>query len=143
MISGTKSARNQAIQQYMSQGMSREEAEKRAWMDMGKDTLNAFIVGGLAGGAMSGAGGVANILLPSTSQQLQDMGLTRAEAENLVNSQRPEREYSIQSLEDGRKYVKADRQVISGDNPKQWASQVTNYINQQIRNGRKVKLSMI
>ena len=95
VISGTKSARNQAIQQYMSQGMSREEAEKRAWMDMGKDTLNAFIVGGLAGGAMSGAGGVANNLLPSTSQQLQDMGLTRAEAENLVNSQRPEREYSI------------------------------------------------
>ena len=95
VISGTKSARNQAIQQYMSQGMNREEAEKRAWMDMGKDTLNAFIVGGLAGGAMSGAGGVANNLLPSTSQQLQDMGLTRAEAENLVNSQRPEREYSI------------------------------------------------
>lgn len=140
VISGTKSARNQAIQQYMSQGMSREEAEKRAWMDMGKDTLNAFIVGGLAGGAMSGAGGVANNLLPSTSQQLQDMGLTRAEAENLVNSQRPEREYSIQSLEDGRKYVKADRQVISGDNPKQWASQVTNYINQQIRNGQDVSL---
>ena len=76
----------------------------------------------------------------STSQQLQDMGLTRAEAENLVNSQRPEREYSIQSLEDGRKYVKADRQVISGDNPKQWASQVTNYINQQIRNGQDVSL---
>lgn len=35
----------------------------------------------------------------STSQQLQDMGLTRAEAENLVNSQRPEREYSIQKME--------------------------------------------
>lgn len=44
----------------------------------------------------------------STSQQLQDMGLTRAEAENLVNSQRPEREYSIRELPNGERVTVVD-----------------------------------
>ena len=44
----------------------------------------------------------------STSQQLQDMGLTRAEAENLVNFQRPEREYSIRELPNGERVTVVD-----------------------------------
>ena len=46
IISGTKSARNQAVQQYMDQGMSRSEAEKRAWMDIGEDTLSPCTTSG-------------------------------------------------------------------------------------------------
>lgn len=114
IISGTKSARNQAVQQYMNQGMSRQQAERKAWEDIGSDTLQSFIVGGLAGGAMSGAGGVANNLLSGTSQQLQNMGLSQAEAENLVNAQRPAREYSVPSNSGTTPNVnEAEQQTIS------------------------------
>lgn len=114
IISGTKSARNQAVQQYMNQGMSRQQAERKAWEDIGSDTLQSFIVGGLAGGAMSGAGGVANNLASGTSQQLQNMGLSQAEAENLVNTQRPAREYSVPSNSGTTPNVnEAEQQTIS------------------------------
>ena len=97
IISGTKSARNQAIQQYMNQGMSRQQAERKAWEDIGIDTLQSFIVGGLAGGAMSGAAGVVNNVTDSRlSQDLQQFGLTKEEADFLVKAQRPARQYSAQ-----------------------------------------------
>lgn len=97
IISGTKSARNQAVQQYMNQGMSRQQAERKAWEDIGSDTLQSFIVGGLAGGAMSGAAGVVNNVTDSRlSQNLQQFGLTKEEADSLVKAQRPARQYSAQ-----------------------------------------------
>lgn len=96
-ISGSNSAINQAIRQYMADGMSRKEAEARAWKDFGADTLETFIVGGLSGGIMSGAAGIANNALNSNvSKQLQDMGLSEQEAQTLINSHRPAREYSVQ-----------------------------------------------
>lgn len=97
LISGTKSARNQAVQQYMNRGMSRQQAERKAWEDIGSDTLQSFIVGGLAGGAMSGAAGVVNNATDSRlSQNLQQFGLTKEEADSLVKAQRPARQYSAQ-----------------------------------------------
>ena len=97
LISGTKSARNQAVQQYMNQGMSRQQAERKAWGDIGSDTLQSFIVGGIAGGAMSGAAGVVNNVTDSRlSQNLQQFGLTKEEADSLVKAQRPARQYSAQ-----------------------------------------------
>lgn len=39
------------------------------------------------------------------------------------------------------KYVKADRQVITGDNPAQWAKSVEQYINSKIRNGQDIVLT--
>lgn len=97
LISGTKSARNQAVQQYMNQGMSRQQAEKKAWEDIGSETLQSFIVGGIAGGAMSGAAGVVNNATDSRlSQNLQQFGLTKEEADSLVKAQRPARQYSAQ-----------------------------------------------
>ena len=97
LISGTKSARNQAVQQYMNQGMSRQQAERKAWEDIGSETLQSFIVGGIAGGAMSGAAGVANNVTDSRlSQGLQQFGLTKEEADSLVKAQRPARQYSAQ-----------------------------------------------
>ena len=96
-IAGSNSAINQAIRQYMADGMSRKEAEARAWKDFGADTLQTFIVGGLSGGIMSGAGGVANNAVNSNAaKQLQDLGLSEQEAQTLINSQRPAREYSVQ-----------------------------------------------
>lgn len=46
--------------------------------------------------------------------------------------------YSIKTFADGKKYVKADRQVFSGNDSKKWGRQVTNYINDTIRNGKDV-----
>ena len=46
--------------------------------------------------------------------------------------------YSIQTTENGKQYVEADRNVISGDNPSEWAHQVEDYINNEIRHGRDV-----
>ena len=97
LISGTKSARNQAVQQYMNQGMSRQQAEKKAWEGIGSETLQSFIVGGIAGGAMSGAAGVVNNVTDSRlSQNLQQFGLTKEEADSLVKAQRPARQYFAQ-----------------------------------------------
>lgn len=95
-IAGSNSAINRAIQQYMSQGMSRSDAEKKAWADFGADTLQTFIVGGLAGGILSGAGGVVNNTVNSnTVQQFHNAGLSEADARALVNAQRPSVEYSV------------------------------------------------
>ena len=49
-----------------------------------------------------------------------------------------ELKHSIVTMPDGRKYVKADRQVIRGEDSSKWGGQVTNYINNSIRNGKDV-----
>ncbi len=46
--------------------------------------------------------------------------------------------YSIETLPDGKRYVQADRQVITGNDSKQWAKQVEQYINDEIRQGKDV-----
>lgn len=98
-ISGSKSEINQAIQEYMAQGMSRSEAEKKAWADFGADTLQSFLVGGLAGGILSGAGGMAtNVGNSNMVQQLQDAGLSETDARALVTAQRPATEFSIREM---------------------------------------------
>jgi len=53
---------------------------------------------------------------------------------------RGERKNEIVELPDGRKYVRADRQVITGSDPDAWGDQVELYINQKIRNGEDVVL---
>ena len=57
--------------------------------------------------------------------------------EQAINSLNNETIYSILNNSKG-KYVKADRQVISGNNPSVWQKQVENYINNQIRKGKDV-----
>lgn len=49
--------------------------------------------------------------------------------------------FSVESV-DGtdKKYVKADRQVISGENPEEWRKQVYNYINTSIRKGKNINV---
>lgn len=47
---------------------------------------------------------------------------------------------SIETLPDGNKYVRADRQVIFGNDPDSWSEQVESYINNKIRNGEDISL---
>lgn len=50
--------------------------------------------------------------------------------------------YSIREIDDtGKYYVKADRQVLFGNDPKAWGEQLTRYINREIRSGRDVLLT--
>lgn len=48
--------------------------------------------------------------------------------------------FEIKTLDDGRSYVKAGRQVLEGDDPKQWGVQLQNYINSEIRKGNDIVL---
>lgn len=47
---------------------------------------------------------------------------------------------SVESLPDGKKYVRADRQVIFGNDPEVWSEQLEAYINNKIRKGENVHL---
>lgn len=47
---------------------------------------------------------------------------------------------SIEETADGKKYVRADRQVIFGNDPQSWSEQLEDYINGKIRRGQDVKL---
>lgn len=64
----------------------------------------------------------------------------RAEAQQETTGP-PEGRGTIVVLPDGKKYVKADRQVIFGDDPDSWADQIEGYINRKIRNGEDVILT--
>ena len=48
--------------------------------------------------------------------------------------------FSIAETKNGKKYVRADRQVIFGNDPEVWSEQVEDYINGKIRRGGNVKL---
>lgn len=47
---------------------------------------------------------------------------------------------SIEEAAYGKKYVRADRQVIFGNDPQSWSEQLEDYINGKIRRGQDVKL---
>ena len=49
-------------------------------------------------------------------------------------------QFSVREFEDGRKYVKADRQVLFGNNQESWCEQLEDYINVKIRRGQDVRL---
>ena len=48
--------------------------------------------------------------------------------------------FSIDTLPDGKKYVRADRQVIFGNDAESWSEQLERYINGKIRKGQDVTL---
>lgn len=48
------------------------------------------------------------------------------------------RQQSIETLPDGRQYVKADRNIIQGDDPVEWVKQVYNFFDRELRNGYDV-----
>ena len=61
-------------------------------------------------------------------------------AGNGAESSGEARRYSIEETRDGKKYVRADRQVIFGNDPQSWSEQLEDYINGKIRRGQDVTL---
>lgn len=70
------------------------------------------------------------------AQNLYEKALRQAEA----GAQDSGTQYDIRKLEDGRRYVQADRQVIFGNDPESWSVQLEDYINGKIRRGQDVQL---
>lgn len=70
------------------------------------------------------------------AQNLYKKALRQAEA----GTQDSGTQYDIRKLEDGRRYVQADRQVIFGNDPESWSVQLEDYINGKIRRGQDVQL---
>lgn len=52
----------------------------------------------------------------------------------------PEGRFAIERTADEKKYVRADRQVIFGNDPESWSEQLDDYINGKIRRGANVEL---
>ena len=70
------------------------------------------------------------------SIRVSDQKVKRTSNESDQN--KPGKRFSIKTLPDGKQYVEADRDVITGNDPSKWRSQITQYINQTIRNGKDV-----
>ena len=73
-------------------------------------------------------------------QFIDDLYYKWTKAYNSNNKLNNTENYLITQNDKG-KYVKADRQVISGNNPSEWESQVENYINDSIRKGKDIQVT--
>lgn len=73
-------------------------------------------------------------------QFIEDLYYKWTQAYNSNNKLNNSENYLITQNNKG-KYVKADRQVITGNNPLEWETQVENYINDNIRQGKDVQVT--
>ena len=109
----------------------RRHSEDRTLLEKLRDAIRE-IVGKLTGKAKQQA---------QTAEGLLQQAFEAA-AQNSKNAATDggEARFEIKTLDDGRSYVKADRQVLEGDDPKQWGVQLQNYINSEIRKGNDIVL---
>lgn len=80
-----------------------------------------------------------------TQRVMQRRGIIRKPKENAAALERrgvgdDGDKFSIAETKNGKKYVRADRQVIFGNDPESWSEQVEDYINGKIRRGEDVIL---
>lgn len=73
-------------------------------------------------------------------QFVNDLYYKWTQAYNSNNKLNTQNSYAIETNDKGYKYVRADRQVISGNNPEVWKKQAKNYIDEKIRNNKDVKV---
>lgn len=109
----------------------RRHSEDRTLLEKLRDAIRE-IVGKLTGKAKQQA---------QTAEGLLQQAFEAA-AQNSKNASTEggKAKFEIKTLDDGRSYVKADRQVLEGDDPKQWGAQLQNYINSEIRKGNDIVL---
>lgn len=109
----------------------RRHSEDRTLLEKLRDAIRE-IVGKLTGKAKQQA---------QTAEGLLQQAFEAA-AQNSKNAatEGGKARFEIKTLDDGRSYVKADRQVLDGDDPKKWGVQLQNYINSEIRKGNDIVL---
>ena len=71
-------------------------------------------------------------------EKTPDLGWERAVFAEDAGRKADGKQYAIETLPDGRRYVKADRQVISGEDSSQWLKQAERFINEKIRGGEDI-----
>ena len=76
-------------------------------------------------------------IIQKAARQAQD---AQQAAEENGETRGPPDRYSVVTLPDGKKFVKADRMVIFGNDPREWRVQLEDYINGKIRRGEDVTL---
>ena len=144
IISKDKSEWKQSIAAYEAQGLGAKEALGKAFRDQALSAGVDSLAGLLSGAAMSGGVAIANELYgvhqdrKTTKETVNFIEQRKKrEAEGLSGVENISR--SIETIPNTKmKYVKADRQVIKGDDPSQWAEDVKDYIDTEIRNGKDV-----
>ena len=83
--------------------------------------------------------------LPEAKTQIIQKAAQRAQetqqaAEKTGGTRGPPEKYSVVTLPDGKQFVKADRMVLFGNDPREWRVQLEDYINGKIRRGEDVTL---
>ena len=117
------------------EGVQARSAEAQAMMQYAEE-LQQMWDNALAGAAQ---------YVRNNAQAEADNGTTAANngttaANNGTKSGKSKR--SIREIGDtGMRYVKADRQVLFGNDPREWGEQLTKYINKEIRKGNDVLLT--
>lgn len=109
----------------------RRHSEDRTLLEKLRDAIRE-IVGKLTGKAKQQA--------QTAEGLLQQAFEAAAQSSKNAATESGEARFEIKTLGDGRSYVKADRQVLEGDDPKQWGVQLQNYINSEIRKGNDIVL---
>ena len=109
----------------------RRHSEDRTLLEKLRDAIRE-IVGKLTGKAKTQA--------QTAEGLLQQAFEAAAKSSKNAATEGGKARFEIKTLDDGRSYVKADRQVLEGDDPKQWGVQLQNYINSEIRKGNDIVL---
>ncbi|MBO5715604.1 MAG: hypothetical protein J6S23_04325 [Clostridia bacterium] len=113
------------IEAYEGSGMSPEEI----WTELICDSLADMNVFSKTDYEQS-----EKVLQPAIKEAI---GKTKAES---TRGPPANSKTSVEVLPDGKKYVRADRQVIFGNDPDSWSEQLETYINNKIRKGENVTL---
>ena len=147
MVNGSDSDIKKRIAEYKQAGEGDFGAVSKALADF---IVPEFLAGGLSGSAMGGV----HYGMSGKSQKAG--GKNSVTFDDIVNAGKEQREnvqngtgakngaddgiyYLIQQNDKGQ-YVKADRNVISGNDPSVWKKQIKNYIDKEIRNGKDVRV---
>lgn len=72
--------------------------------------------------------------------ELADMPKLIINSDSVYRDINEEAQNKIETTKDGKKYVKADRQVIFTNNPDNWGKELEAYINDEIRRGQDVNI---
>lgn len=98
VINGDNSSINHAINQYMQNGYSREEAEKQAWKDWGRGLFDDFLGGALSGGVLGGGVSTVNLVKGKSRLKLGGVEITKAEAADLIGESNSEAAKTAQKI---------------------------------------------
>lgn len=117
-----------------------EEAGGDVWSNAYLDIMEELLADAYAG--IDAWGTHADRFQDVVQQTVGEAGTGRS-GETAVDTERttgPPEKFSIEDLPDGKRYVRADRQVIFGNDPDSWSEQLEDYINGKIRRGQDVQL---